>query len=680
MRWSAPLESERHATASASVSARLHGPGRRWLALVFLATLGVYLLAAVRMLPYVEPPTGDQPHYLMQVISLVEDGDLDLKNNYTTAESYGQFSAPGRRREGFRGIPVGYHLDPTGHIVVRDTEAGEAWYPKHSPGLPVLLVPGWLVGRALTPWLDGLTAAGFGGWPGVVVEMGLIGALLGTQVFLLAWEVTGRRAFALIVWAAVSFSVPQMLLSLMVYPEIVGALVLAFAFRHLVVRPLPAVPWRLGLLGLAVALLPWLNPRFVLVSGGLALLAAVVLWRGGWRGRALASKGLLLLGPLAASLAALRWYQLAIHGSSLGAASQYEGFFVPTMVDGRLGADWQALFLALAGLFVDRQYGLLVFAPIYALAGVGLVALWRHPAYRWTVGALGVIILPYVALTADFRVWWGGWSPPARYLAVLTPLLAVPLARSLLALAGHRPYQVVFAALAGVGVLVAAVLLFQLGDPEVEQAIFGNPSRNPAMLRWLLMRFGIDQPQLLPATASWFGDRRAPIPWAEIVGYLGLLGTLVGLAILALPRGPSTTRRGEAPATAEPPVPAPAVPAARRWRRPTPRRSAWWSRCVVHPPAISELGEALPAGSALLAWWRLDEALRPGARHDLVHRLVGRLLGSVQPEPDAPCLRPDLVVQPLPLLPEAVPRPRSRSRTTSRRGVSMTKTNRWPAR
>lgn len=557
-------------------------PGWWVLAGVFVATLAVYLLVAVRMLPYIEPPTGDQPHYLMQVISLIEDGDLDLRNNYTTAESYGQFSAPGRRREGFRGIAVGYRLDSTGHVVVRATEGGEAWYPKHSPGLPMVLVPGWLVGQALTPLMRGLTAHGNGAWPGTVMQLAIIGAALATQIFLLAWEVTGRRAMALAVWAATSFSVPQLILSLTIYPEIVAALLLIYAFRQVVARPLPTEPWRLLLVGLSVAALPWLNPRFALLSGGLALLAVVAAWRAARsqeatepspqpspRGRGSRDPRLLeqlvgtrvglrllvgrlglLLGPLAASAAALRWYQLATYGSSLAVADQYEGFFVPTMVDGRLAADWQALLLATAGLLVDRQYGLLVFAPVYALAAVGLMALWREPSRRWTVVGLGVIAVPYVALTADFRVWWGGWSPPARYLAVLAPLLAAPLARSLLALTGSRPYQAVFAALAGAGIVMVAVLLFQLGAPDVEQAIFSNPSRNPALLRWLSLRFGVDLAQLLPATAPWFGDRSLPIPWAPIVGYLGLLGAIVGIAVRALPSPAPATRRqvGTAPA------------------------------------------------------------------------------------------------------------------------------------
>src|SRR6185436_6434383 len=163
------------------------------LAVVFSTTLAVYLLAAVRMLPYVEPPTGDQPHYLLQTISLAEDGDLDLRNNYTTAESFSQFSAPGRRRTGFVGIPVGYEIAPGSHIVVRAGETGEVWYPKHSPGLPVLLVPGWLIGQALSPILSPLSSAGGGGWPGTVIQMSVVGALLATQIFLLAWDVSGRR-------------------------------------------------------------------------------------------------------------------------------------------------------------------------------------------------------------------------------------------------------------------------------------------------------------------------------------------------------------------------------------------------------------------------------------------------------------------------------------------------------
>jgi hypothetical protein len=240
---------------------------------------------------------------------------------------------------------------------------------------------------------------------------------------------------------------------------------------------------------------------------------------------------------------ALGWYTLAFFGSAAGIADQYEGFFVPTMTEGRLGGDWLALVVAAAGLLVDRQYGLLVFAPVYALAAVGLVALWRAPGGRWIVFSLGLVALPYVALTADFRVWWGGWSVPARYLAVLTPLLAAPLSASLVTLAGRRWYRLLFAALAVFGVLVLLVLLLQLGDQDVEQAILSNPTRNPTLYRWLLLRLGVDLAPLLPGTAPWFGDGRGPIPWVQIAGWLGLWAGVAGWPVhptTANTRGPLT--------------------------------------------------------------------------------------------------------------------------------------------
>src|SRR5215203_2043718 len=88
-----------------------------------------------------------------------------------------------------------------------------------------------------------------------------------------------HHSIAFAVWAALSFSVPQMLLSLMIYPEVIAGLALVYAFRQVAIRPLPSQLWRRSLVGLAIAVLPWLNPRFVLLSGVLTLLAVIVLWR-----------------------------------------------------------------------------------------------------------------------------------------------------------------------------------------------------------------------------------------------------------------------------------------------------------------------------------------------------------------------------------------------------------------
>ena len=52
------------------------------MALCFVITFAIYVSNIPHFVLYANPPTGDQPFYLMDVISLVQDGDLNVKNNY----------------------------------------------------------------------------------------------------------------------------------------------------------------------------------------------------------------------------------------------------------------------------------------------------------------------------------------------------------------------------------------------------------------------------------------------------------------------------------------------------------------------------------------------------------------------------------------------------------------------
>jgi len=73
----------------------------------------------------------------------------------------------------------------------------------------------------------------------------------------------------------------------------------------------------------------------------------------------------------------------------------------------------------LAGLWLDRQYGILAYSPIYLLL----------PAY-WAI-AMGNIpwaALPVIAMVMPMAAWvgwWGGFSPAARYLVPIVPFCAV---------------------------------------------------------------------------------------------------------------------------------------------------------------------------------------------------------------------------------------------------------------
>src|SRR5207253_1157835 len=66
----------------------------------------------------------------------------------------------------------------------------------------------------------------------------------------------------------------------------------------------------------------------------------------------------------------------------------------------------------MAGLVLDRQFGLLAVSPVWVLALAGGAALWRwRPGDAMRAALLGGAGF---AAGAAFSMWWGGACPPAR--------------------------------------------------------------------------------------------------------------------------------------------------------------------------------------------------------------------------------------------------------------------------
>jgi len=80
----------------------------------------------------------------------------------------------------------------------------------------------------------------------------------------------------------------------------------------------------------------------------------------------------------------------------------------------------------LAGLLFDQEYGLLIYAPVYALAIAGLAVTERAVARAIVIVAgcyLALILFP----VTNVHGWTGGGCPAGRFVLAIVPVLALPL-------------------------------------------------------------------------------------------------------------------------------------------------------------------------------------------------------------------------------------------------------------
>ncbi|HKP51705.1 MAG TPA: SMP-30/gluconolactonase/LRE family protein [Chloroflexia bacterium] len=442
--------------------------GKWWLVLCFSITMLVYVAQIPRLLRFSSPPTGDQPFYLMDTLSLVQDGDLELSNNYA-ARDEDKFYRLAPHPKDFVGMSAPYPL-PAQLSLTPARPPNEA-YAAHPPGLSLLILPAWVVGSWFQLW-----------WPATIIAMCLMGALLAVNVFLFAHEVTGELWIALAVWVPTAFSNPIMSYSYLIFTEMPTALLLLYAFRRLALGWGANGPVRLMLIGACLGYVPWMSVRYLPLAGVVGLYATVQWWRyrrtfreeeaqaqatrTETRNRGSIFYTLWFLGPIALSAALTIWFNYYKFGRLLPSAEmnqrgRVETFFWP----------WQGMdelikfFNAVIGTLFDRPMGLIIYAPVYLLAIVGLIAMFRsgRRADRRIVGWLALLTLPYMFLIFSYEGWNGVWSPPGRYMTTFVPFLAAPLAMSLMAFSRSWIYTIIYGAFASVSVLMMGVLM---NDPR----------------------------------------------------------------------------------------------------------------------------------------------------------------------------------------------------------------------
>jgi hypothetical protein len=368
------------------------GPRARHLALtgafVFVVLAAAYAASVDIRASRGAAITGDEPFYLLTTQSLLQDGDLDLRNQ-EAARSYEAFfdHTEGLWRQSVP-LPDGTLLSP------------------HDPGLSILLLPGFALG----------------GLAGAQAQLLMLAALTFVLAWALAVRVTGSVVGSAAAALAVGLSASPFIYATEVYPELPAALALLAAL-HL---GMGARPGPLRALGVAAALsaLMWLGAKYAPLAG---LTAVWVLWRADRSGR------LALSGAGALSGAVYVWWHLHTFGAltpySVGVV--YAGEDTPTVLGRHLAFLERAY--RLVGLLADERFGVARWAPVLLAAVAGLGALARRGGLaRLLVGLVGA----QVGVAAFVAITMMGWWFPGRTLMTVVPLLVVPLAL-VLARGGH---------------------------------------------------------------------------------------------------------------------------------------------------------------------------------------------------------------------------------------------------
>lgn len=455
--------------------------GRRaaavWLVLflVYAATLG---LDAFPGSDY----GGDEPHYLLAAASIVEDGDVDLLDEYRT-----------RAFADFYPLTLDAHGSPSGGRLLE----------LHGVGFPALIAPAFAAG----------------GPQAVELMLAAIAALAGALAYLLALRVT-PDPWALGAALAVGLSPPLLAYGSAVYPELAAGAALAGA--ALLAQRLATRPSRASTVACFVllAVMPWLGVKYVPAALVVGFFAVRALWGAGRRMRAV---GGLEIAAVSAFL------YVSLNQALYGGLTPYA---VGVTTEADSAGDYANRAFRLAALLVDRDYGLLRWAPVLALAAVGTWLLWharrehltsalptRHDAE--TTASLCAAAIGAQLLVATFLApTMFGFFFPGRHLVAALPL-AVPLVAW-----GLRRLPRLGAALATIGV-TASVWLYadlRLGDGSLVSGLPDAP--------W----------GPLEAAFPYFGE--SPLPYAlAAVGGAGLL-LAVGLDWLRWRRTVGTAHAG----------------------------------------------------------------------------------------------------------------------------------------
>ena len=350
--------------------------------------------------------SGDEAHYLAIAHSIAFDHDLDLANNYGAAEPM----------IGGGGLAPEYHIHPGTNGVMR---------PVHDVGLPMLFAPVVRIARPAAEWLSATLPEAFlrrvRVTPSVLYRhllsavMVMVAVWLAGMLFDALVQLGASTRAAAATSALVMLSPPVLVFSILFFTELPAAALALFVFRRTTLTP-PSGVFAWTVTGAAAGFLFLLHARNAGLVAALVVLGLVAACR---RRSAPHAAGFV---AGAAALLAIR--TLINH--------HFWGTWVttPHAALGELRGISETATIAgvrLAGLLIDQEFGLLIYAPFLVLAPLGLAVMRSRAIARTVIFTCVCYLAPVLWVVTNVHGWQGGWNPAGRFMLPLVPLIALAL-------------------------------------------------------------------------------------------------------------------------------------------------------------------------------------------------------------------------------------------------------------
>jgi hypothetical protein len=351
--------------------------------------------------------SGDDPHYQMIAHSLVFDGDLDLSNDYSDRTNL---------------VGAGT-LAPEAHAI---PGRGGQLRPVHDVGLPVLFAPYFAIAYRIAEhspeWIPPRLMARARLTPPLVLRhllslaMTALTGLLAVLLFRVCRSAFQSHAPALFWILLFVLSPPLLSHAYVFFTELPTALLVAACWLTLN-TPFHQSRLRTALLGAGVGFLLLLHIRNVGLVFGLIILCLARIWR---LERRTAHAGWFLAPIVVFGL--IRTIVNVVFWGSL-VTGPHAGLALPSGVVATITEVTTRVF----GLLVDQEHGLLPYAPIYLLVLPGFFFLRKTDKKSFAEACLIILayLVPVLVPSLNRHGWDGGWSPAARFLVPIAPILVV---------------------------------------------------------------------------------------------------------------------------------------------------------------------------------------------------------------------------------------------------------------